>query len=151
MERKPYFFDRSSLETGRRFAPRQYDCFYLISPDKIYLFYLSKDTSNAVIAAVAGGAVGAVIHRAVKNREANKLNKKIADDIEELPLELRKKIPPFNKVVVISKDTVSKIKFSLVHLIINLKEGKWFRILVPLVKMKKAKSLKKYLKLTNWI
>lgn len=154
MKKKPYFFDRSSVETGKKFAPRRYDCFYIISPEKIYLFYLSKDASKAVIAGILGGSIGAGIYKTIKNKEASRANKENVEEYEhlkDLPTELRKKIPPFNEVIIIPKESVSKIKFSFAHLVINLKNKEWFSILTPLIKRETNARLKNYLKLTKWV
>jgi len=147
MEKTPYFFEKCSLETGKRFAPTKYECFFVISPDKMYLFYIS-DVSNEFTAGLLGGAIGKAIFRKIKKRKAEKTNKMKADDFKELPFDLRRNIPNFNRVVVISKESAPRIKFPLNDLTISLKNEKWFRMLMPLNKTKKAKS---YLKLTSWI
>ncbi len=152
MDKRPYFFNRAALETGDKNFPSKYFCFYIISPGKMYIFLTSSNWNRDTAAGLLGGAIGATafsVFKAIKDKRIK--TKEIGDYevLKELPEELVKKIPKFNKVVVISKQSVSKLRLSgYSDLAIFLKDGKWIRLNVGIPK---REQMRDYLIKTNWI
>ena len=151
MEPKRYFVDKGCISTGKKFAPSQYDSMYVLSPEKIFLFYLSGDNKYGAAWAGGGGAIGGIIYALIKGLKSRKINTKAAADITELPPDITVKIPLYNQLQVIHRESVARIKTSWVRLEIKLRNGEWFSITLPITNIKRKRILKEYLKATHWV
>ena len=147
-DKKPYFFDKSLVETGKMFSTRKFNCFYLLSQNNIYLFYLSKDKSNEFMWVMIFGGLIKGLYDWIHEKKLNINKVEDFPELRDLPKKLKDKIPSFNRVIIISKNYVLIIKFHIGDLVVKLKNGKKFRIvLFP----NNIKKVKRYLKSTNWI
>ena len=87
----------------------------------------------------------------IKSLFDHRLNKNKPQDfpiLADLPEKIKEMIPGFNKLVVISRESVIRLKFHMGDLIILLKNGRKFKVLLFPSNIRKVRS---YLKFTNWI
>ena len=151
MDKKPYIFNTGYLETGNKNWPFKYDCFFIISPEKMYFFLTSSNANKEIVAGILGGGLGIAAFRgikSIKDKETKVKDVKDYDIAEELPTELVNKVPKFNGMIVVSKPSISKLKYNSYSLSLFLKNGKWMNLVFGVFK---GRQVQNYLLKTAWI
>ena len=154
-----YFMNSGMVVTKSKGKYWKYYCTYVISPEKMYFLYTSKDINHKDIW-ITGGPFGLLIMEAADfllkkiQSRLNRISPNEDKELEDLPVHVRGRLPRYRKSIIISRSAVKCVYYNDGEMKVSLKTGRWFATLIPLLPLSnisKAKELNSYLIKNRWV